>query len=223
MGESIPIQERAAVERHDVDLEDRAVALKNARKKMISAAEDAREAARPAAENALDKLSSATQDVMSSVASTVGPALEDARDRLVPVIDDARDKIGPVAASAVLAGKVKGQQAAVRLGLAEEPKKKSHLVRNLLVALGLGAAVAVAYKRFFGTDVDPAWTATRDSASASGISTPDASTTPLDPTDALPEPTDQSDTAPTAPFVSEETVESPVPTTPEEPLEKHDV
>jgi hypothetical protein len=159
------------------------------------------------------KITQAAGSAGSTVTSTVGPALSDARDKIGPIVGDAKDRLGPVveeakdvlvrsaeeakeilapvAAEAVKATKETGRKAAVKAGIADEPKK-SHKLRNLLIMLGVGALVAFVYKKVAGRDSAPQWTATRD-------------------------------VAPTAPLPSEETVESPVPTTPDEPLEEKSV
>lgn len=205
-----------------------ALRTKTRRDKLRSAAKDARSSVQPAAESAIDKIGTATEQAVSNVASTVGPALEDARDkikpavgdardRLVPLVEDARDKardtLVPLAQQAVVEGKVRGRRAAVKLGIADEPKK-THKLRNLLIVLGLGGIAAVVYTKMTGKDADPAWTSSRDTAArppahAAGSTTKSSTAAG---------PVDGSDTAPTAPFASEETVESPTPTTPDKPL-----
>jgi hypothetical protein len=193
----------------------------------------------PTLAEARDKIAPVVEDARDRI----GPVVDDARDRIAPVMSDARDKVAPLAGSALVASKVQGRKAAIRLGLADEPQPKSHKLRNLLIVLGLGGAAAFAYTKFTGKDADPAWTASRDSAAASHAnygSEPSESsfgqsgsdnesdtvetTTHLAAVDAPPlstdAPDDQSDTAPSAPFPSEETVESHLPTTPDEPLEK---
>jgi len=200
---------------------------------------DARDKIGPIFEDALDKIAPVVDDARDKI----GPVVDDARDKIAPVMSDARDKVAPLAGSAFVASKVRGRKAAVKLGLAEEPQPKSHKIRNLLIMLGLGGAAAFAYTKFTGKDADPAWTASRDSAAAShanyGSKTSESSfgqsgsdsesdtvetTSHLAAVDAPPlstdAPDDQSDTAPSAPFSSEETVESHTLTTPDEPLEK---
>jgi hypothetical protein len=160
-----------------------------------------------------NKITQAAGSAGSTVTSTVGPAISDARDKIGPMVEEAKDRLGPViedakdvlvrgaeeakeliapvAAEAVKASKKTGRKAAVKVGLAEEPKK-SHKLRNLLLVLGIGAVVAFVYKKVAGRDSAPQWTAARD-------------------------------VAPSAPLPSEETVESPVPTTPDDPLEERSV
>jgi hypothetical protein len=175
------------------------MAIRKSQNKLVSVAEDVRDAAVPAAEQAA-----------SSVASTVGPALSDAKDKLTPLIEEARDAIIPAAEAALAAVKEKSHDAAVSVGVVEE-KKKSHKLRNFLIIVGLGGAIAFAIKKLSGKEADPVWTSGRDDAAANR---PMASSTA---------PIDQSDTAPTAPLASEETVESPVPTTPDNPLQEKQV
>ncbi len=192
--------------------------------------------ARPTADIAREKIGAATgaaESALASVASSVGPALVDARQRFVPVAEQA-----------LAHGKRQGRRAAVKLGVVEEPKD-SHKVRNLMLMLGLGAIAAGVYKMMTGKDADSAWTARGDTAAAaptspvtvaavdeppSGAVDPvvaePAGSDPLmttEPTSTAARPIDGSETAPTAPFASEETVESPVPTTPDEPLERRDI
>ncbi len=193
-----------------------------------------RTAGLPAAEIAKDKIGAVTESALASVAQTVGPALEDARLRLAPVAEQA-----------IAQSKRQGRRATVRFRpVAEEPAEspKSHKLRNLVLMLGLGAIAAAVYKKMTGKDADPAWTAGRDTAAAAPgepvvTSVNGGGTSAVDPIVAEPAgsdplttepaagsagPIDGSETAPTAPFASEETVESSVPTTPDQPLEKRD-
>jgi hypothetical protein len=194
--------------------EDPAVARKSARKKISSAADDARSSVRPAAESAIDRIGTATEQVISSVAASA----EDARNRFGPTVEDARDKMVPVVAGAVATGRRRGREAAVRAGIVEE-KKETHKFRNFLIVLGLGGVAAFVYTRMTGKNADPAWTTSRDSAA----STPRQHAAPPTAAAVAAGPVDGSDTAPTAPLASEETVESPTPTTPDAPLEKKNV
>lgn len=192
--------------------------------KLRSAAQDARDTVQPAAETAIDKIEAATEQIVSSIGPAledardkVKPTVEDARDKLIPLVEDARDKaletLVPLAQQAVVEGKVRGRRAAVKLGIADEPKK-SHKLRNFLIVLGLGALAAFVYKKATGKDADPAWTQSRDSSAARPPAHVAGTTTA---------PVDGSDTAPTAPLPSEETVESPTPTTPDKPLRQKKV
>lgn len=205
-----------------------ALRTKTRRDKLRSAVHDARDSVQPAAESAIDKIGSATEQLVSNVAASVVPALEDARDRvkpavedardrLAPMVDDARDKLAPLAQQAVVEGRRRGRRAAERLGVVEEPKK-SHKLRKLLILLGLGGLAAFIYTKVTGKDADPVWTTSRDTAAAQ----PTDSSAPQPGAHAS-GPADGSDTAPTAPLASEETVESPTPTTPDKPLRKKKV
>lgn len=139
-----------------------------------------------AAGDATDKVGSAAETAIQAVSDAVA----DAKDRLGPALEDARDAIVPAVTSAVAAGKDKGHDAAVKLGLAEEPKKK-HRIRKLLIVLGLGGVAAFVVKKLRGGG-GTEYVAPRDAA-------------------------------PTAPLASPEKVESPVPSTPDEPLEEQQV
>jgi hypothetical protein len=176
-------------------------------------AQSRRDGGRTVALRTRSKITQAAGSAGETVASTVGPALaearekvgpmvEDAKERLGPVVEDAKDAIArgaeeakeilaPVAAEALKATKKTGRKAAVKVGLAEEPKK-SHKLRKLLVMLGIAGLAAFVYKKMTGRESAPQWTAPRDAA-------------------------------PSAPLRSDETVESPVPTTPDEPLEERSV
>jgi hypothetical protein len=171
---------------------------KTTREKITEAAGSAGSAVGPALSDARDRLAPVVEDAkerlgpaLEDAKERLGPALEDAKDAIVAGVEEAKELIAPVAAEVVRAARDKGHGAAVKTGLAEEPKK-THKVRNLLIVLGIGAAVAFVYKKVAGRDSAPQWTAPRDPA-------------------------------PSAPLASEETVESPVPTTPDEPLEEKSV
>ncbi len=181
------------------------------------------------AKEKLGAATAATGTALASVASTVGPAL-----------DDARHRLAPVAEQALAQSKRQGRRAALKLGMVQEPvEPETHKIRNLMVMLGLGAMAAAAYKMLSGKDADPAWTAGRDSAAAPTapvtVDVVDEYST-VDPVMAEPAGSDPlmsdvpiagsvagSETAPTAPLASTETVESPVPTTPDEPLDRRDL
>lgn len=170
------------------------------------------------------RLASAGGDVRGKVAPALGevrgkvaPALGDVRERLTPSVDMPRVHIKPalhattrivpvaqsVASGAVSEGKRRGRRAAVKLGLADEPRP-SHRLRNLMVLLALGAVGYLAYRRLSGGGGgNEAWTP--------------PPTAPATSTTASPPP------APSAPLVAEETVASPVPTTPDEPFTETEV
>jgi hypothetical protein len=175
-----------------------------------SKAQKAQKTLTETAEGVRDTVVPAAQDAATGVASAVGPALADAKDKIAPLLEEARDAIVPAAQAALVAAKDKSHDVAVNSGLVEE-KKKSHKLRNFLIVVGLGGAIAFAYKRLSGKDADPVWTQSRDEAASPR------------PTGAAAGPVDGSDTAPTAPLASEETVESPVPSTPDAPLEERNV
>lgn len=188
--------------------------------KLVSVAEDVRDAAVPAAGQAASSVSASVGPVLSDAKDKVGPALSDAKDKvgpalsdakdkLTPLLEDARDAIVPAAEAALAAVKEKGHDVAVSTGVVEE--KKGHKFRNFLIVVGLGAAIAFVIKKVSGKEADPVWTSGRDDAAAGGPVVSSAG------------PVDESDTAPTAPLASEETVESPIPTTPDNPLEERQV
>jgi hypothetical protein len=198
------------------------VLLKKKRSRVSILADDAASAVKPKADLALEKLGTATDQARTTMTETVvpavqdarekmGPALQEAKEKIVPALQEAKEKVAPVAEQALAEGKIRGRKAAVKLGVVEEPKK-SHKLRNFLILLGLGGIAAYVYTKFTGKEANPAWTS-EDAGSARHIAAVDDAGTAAGPVDA-------SDTAPTAPLPSEETVESPVPTTPDKPLEK---
>lgn len=202
------------------------------RRRRVTVVEDQVTPAPPSliAKEKIGAATAATGTALASMASTVGPAL-----------DDARHRLAPVAEQALAQSKLQGRKAALKLGMVEEPEvKETHKIRNLVLMLGLGALGGAVYKMMTGKDADPAWTAGRDTAAAvpSAPVTVDAvdDYSTVDPLVAEPAGSDPlmadvpiagsqagSETAPTAPLASEETVESPVPTTPDHPFERRDV
>jgi hypothetical protein len=180
-----------------------------AQKTLTETAEGVRDTVVPAAQDAAASVASAVGPALADAKDKVGPALVDAKDKITPILEEAKDAIVPAAQAALEAAKDKSHDVAVNTGLVEE--KKSHKLRNFLIVLGLGGAIAFAYKKLSGKEADPVWTQSRDQAAAPR------------PTSAAAGPVDGSDTAPTAPLASEETVESPVPSTPDAPIEERNV
>jgi hypothetical protein len=207
-----------------------ALRTKTKQDEIRSTAEDVLSTVQPIAEAAVEKIEAATEQVVAVVgpaleeaADRVKPAVEDAKDRLTPLVVEAKDKLAPLAQQAVVEGKARGRRTAEKMGIVEEPKK-SHKLRNLLIVLGIAGLAAFVYKKVTGKDADPAWTETRDNAAArppAHVADPAASG--LAEGVAAAGPVDGSETAPTAPLASEETVESPTPTTPDNPLKEKNV
>jgi len=220
------------------------VALGKAKRRLSSTTEDVRDRVSPVAGSARDSVGSVLDDTRTRLAPVIGevkgritpvigdakekvaPAFGETRDRIAPVIEDARKALAPVAQQAIAGGRRGGRKAAIRLGLAEEPKQ-GHKLRNLLVLLGLSGAGFLAYKKFFGGGEQ--WSDAGESASGGAHSAGATAATPADRSAGV-EVTTQSplsaeaesgnETAPTAPLASEETVESIAPTTPDTPLEE---
>jgi hypothetical protein len=204
------------------------VALSRAKRRLTSATGDVRDRVGPALGDAKDK---------------VGPALGETRDRITPVLEDARNVLAPVAQQAIAGSRRRGRRAAVRLGLAEEPKQ-SHRFRNLLILVGLSGAGFLAYKKFFSggeswSEADAGTTnggsrgpgagshsaSTPSASAASTRSAPAPASGSTSKTASAPKakPRRNNEIAPTAPLASEETVESHEPTTPDEPLEENKI
>lgn len=221
------------------DTRDRlAPALEDARGRLVPALGEARERIAPVVGDARDKVAPLVGDARDRVAPILGdardrivPALGDARERITPVLDDARERIvpalgeargrlAPVAQYAVAESRRRGRTAAVRLHLLEEPKP-SHKLRNALALIGLAAAVAFVYKRFFHQQEE--WSAAAAPVSPAKSPSPaqGVNSTGSDPVSdtGAGSPNGRPAVAPSAPLTSEESVAAPEPTTPDEPLE----
>ncbi|MEJ7630131.1 MAG: hypothetical protein WKF54_11125 [Nocardioidaceae bacterium] len=201
------------------------MALSRAKRRLASAGSDIRGRVSPVTGSARDSLGSALDDTRSRV----GPALGDARERLAPALEEARDKLAPVAQQAIVSSRRKGRRAAVRLGLAEEPKQ-GHKFRNLLALLGLSGVGYFLYRKFYSgaqswSEPSTATTTGGSRGTSTGMHTAPASAArpPGGGSDSTPKPHRNTEAAPTAPLASEETVESPEPTTPDNPLEEKQV
>ena len=205
--------------------------MKKSSSKAATLAEEAASTLQPKAEVAAEKVSAAAEQAATAIAEAVKPAIEQAKEKIGPALQDAKDSIAPIAQQAVEEGRTRGRSAAVKMGIADEPKS-SHKVRNLIIALGLAGVAAFVYKKFTGRNTAPDWTMspTPDSEPAPMRTGSDdaatgaaASASTGSEATAAAGPVDGSDTAPTAPLASEETVESPVPTSPDDPLVKKDI
>lgn len=165
------------------------------------------------------RLAAAGDDVREKV----GPALGDVRDKLTPSMDmphvtlkpalKATGRVLPAVRLATAAQKRRTRKAAVKVRLVQRPSEH-HPIRTLLLVTVLGGIGYLAYRRFFGGDGDQ-WVETGDGGRP--VTVPPV--TPSTPEPAAPAaPAAAAEPAPTAPLASEETVESPVPTTPDEPF-----
>jgi hypothetical protein len=171
--------------------------VKQARKQAASKSESTASMASDAA--------SAVAYTATEAAGVVKEAAVSAWDKVAPVAEEAYAKVSdtvvPALGSAVEKGRRRGRRAAVKLNLAEEPKK-SHKLRKLLIVVGVAGAAAFVYKKFGGGS-KPDHFGVR-----AGDSGPD--------TDSAARP---NETAPTAPLAAEETKTSPVATDPDNPTE----
>ncbi len=187
------------------------VAVTKASRRLASAPRQVRGRVAPALEDVRGRVAPALEDVRGRVA----PALGEVREKLTPNLDvprvpirpalHATTRIVPVAQSAVSRGKRRGSRAAVKLHLAKEPRH-NHALRNLLLALALGGVGYLVYRAYFRGGSE-AWVETGSGTSTTAAP---AAAEPVRP-------------APTAPVASEETVASPEPTTPDEPLTQTEV
>lgn len=179
------------------------------REKVASAGGEVREKVASAGGDVRDKVASAGGDVRDAVASAGG----EVRDKLTPHVERphvslkpalaATSRVVPAVKSASAAQQRRSRRAAAKLRLAREPEQR-HTLRNLVLLLALGGLGYLAYRKFFGSG-DETWVEppARRPAPAAEADKPSGGNPPP---------------APTAPLASEETVESPAPTTPEQPL-----
>jgi len=154
-------------------------AVATAREKAGPALADARDKAGPAIADAKAKAAPYLADARDKAA----PYLADARDKAAPVLADARDKAAPVLAEArerlstevlpVVTAAIaaldtvtedaraetlrRGKAVAAALKGEVEVPEKSHRVRNLIIALGLGGLVFALAKRFKGGEPTTSW------------------------------------------------------------------
>ncbi|MBA2560322.1 MAG: hypothetical protein H0V07_10645 [Propionibacteriales bacterium] len=219
------------------------------KERLALAAEEARAAMRPAAGNARVKLGEATDQALLTLTTTVLPALVEARDKLAPVAEQAMSQGKLRGRDAALrwgmleeppepeAPSHKLRNLFIVLGLGGAAAAAYKLLT--------GKDADPAWTS--GRDSAAASATPAPAPDTSGDSVPWGDTPPdnagmdpsqVDPAAAEPAgsdplaaempsstagPTDGSDTAPTAPLASEETVESSVPTTPDQPLQRNDL
>ncbi|MDP9445043.1 MAG: apolipoprotein A1/A4/E family protein, partial [Actinomycetota bacterium] len=147
-----------------------------ARETLAPAAGQAREKATPALQEARERLAPLVEEVRAQANQKVRPAAEQ-------VASTARHKVvtgvvPPLTAAAAAATAASGplREEAKKRGSAtlaamkgelEAPTEKSHKVRNLVVLLGLGGAVAWGYKWYTGRDADAAWQSSYEPTPAS--------------------------------------------------------
>jgi hypothetical protein len=149
---------------------------------------------------AVTPVAAQAKETLSSVAAQ---AKDVVNETVIPALNEAAEKLAPLveeakdaivpAASAAIASTKDRGKKVAEKAGIVDPPKKKHRIRKLLIVLGIAGAAALVYKKLSGGK-EPTWVAD-----------------------------DGADMAPTAPLASEETVASPEPTTPDEPLEETDV
>jgi hypothetical protein len=160
-----------------------------------------------------DKITEAAGSAGSTVTSTVGPALSDARDKVAPLLDETKDRLAPA---------VDDAKDAIAFAVEE--------AKELLAPIAAEAVTAVrdtSHKAAVKTglaDESKKSHKLRNLLILLGITGLVAFVyKKVSGRDSAPEWTAPRDVAPSAPLPSKETVESPVPTTPDEPLEEKSV
>ena len=200
----------------------------------------ARTAVLPRATEAKVKIAPRVQGARERVVPAAELAAERARQR---VIEDLIPQVTAAVTAAAAASepylheaqrRSRAAAAALRGGeLEPEPVKTTHRIRNLLLALGVGGAVAAAYKWFTGGESDSEWQQAYEPTPAqpqtSPVSAvPDDSATPPhgDPGDPLAMSDEATvDTGAAGPdeALADQTDVPHEPTTPDTPLEEHEV
>ncbi len=201
--------------------------LSDARDRAIAASADARDKATPYLSDARDRATPYLSDVRDKAA----PYLSDARDKAAPLVSEVRDRftddVLPVVTAAVSAldeatEDVRGEAvkrgravaAAVRgdiEGDVAEPQK-SHTVRNVLVALGLGGAIFAVVRRLSAREPSTTWQSAYEPPPADGLVAAAAAEATADPAASDP-----------AEFAADVTEEPHAVTTPDDPATQIDL
>ncbi len=188
-----------------------------AKDRLSPAVEQARERVVPLLDDARTRVTPAVRDAASSAREKLGPVAEQAAERTRQLQHD----VGPPVAAAVTAAAAASapyRQEAKRRGVAAvaalrgevEPPAKKHRFRKLLIVLGIGGAVAAAYKWFSGKDADDQWKqAYQPDVGPASDSYAAAAPATEDPAAAGPDEA-----------LADNTEEPHAPTTPDEPLEE---
>jgi hypothetical protein len=171
-----------------------------------SGASDAAGTIQDAASTAWDKVAPVAETAWEKVAPVAEDAYAKMSEVIIPVVKGASSKVAPYAEGAVAEGRRHGRRAAVKLRLAQEPKK-SHKLRRLLTVLGIAGAAAFVYTKVTGGAGAQPSGAHVDAGQAS------------DGPGSVP----ANETAPTAPVAAEESKTSAVPTDPDNPTERTDL
>ena len=165
--------------------------LTDARDKAIAASADVRDKATPLISDARDKAIAASADArdkatpyLSDARDKTAPYLSEVRDRAQPLLSEVRDRFNddvlPVVTAAVSAvddatedvrseavKRGRAVAAAVK-GEVDEPKR-SHTVRNVLVALGLGGVVFAVVRRLGDRQPSTTWQSAYEPPPAGGL------------------------------------------------------
>ncbi len=150
-----------------------------ARQSLAPAAEQTKEKLAPvvhdAAVTARERVAPLLDDARTKVTPVVRDAASSAKEKLSPVAEQAAERtrqlqhdIAPPVAAAVTAAaaasapyrkeaKRRGVAAVAALRGEPEPPASKHRLRKLLLAVGLGGAIAAAYKWFSGKDANDQW------------------------------------------------------------------
>ena len=147
-----------------------------------SAREMAKKAQTTAAEQARVTVVPAVTGAAQQAKEKLGPRVQTAKARVTPVLEQAGPAVGAALSAAAEASqpyrdeaKRRGDAAVAAMRGEVEPPKPKHRVRKLLIVLGVGAAVAYAYKWFQGREAADEWEQAYQPTSPRAVPDPEVS------------------------------------------------
>jgi hypothetical protein len=127
-------------------------------------AQKAQRTLKPAAEQARETVLPAVTEAAQQTREKLAPRLETAKARVTPVLEEVGPAVGAAVSAAMAASEPyreearrRGDAAVAALRGEVDPPKPKHRIRKLLMVLGLGAAVACAYKWFKSREAADEW------------------------------------------------------------------
>jgi hypothetical protein len=147
-----------------------------------SAREMAKKAQTTAAEQARVTVIPAVTGAAQQAKEKLGPRLETTKARVTPALEELGPALSAALAAAATASepyrdeaKRRGDAAVAALRGEVEPPKSKHRIRKLLMVLGVGAAVAAAYKWFKSREAADEWEQAYQPTSARAVPDSDVS------------------------------------------------